>query len=308
VGAVISAVIAAFTFGSLDSKELTFQDNFLITGYRNTMYALAAGMIFNLGNMLFAGAVAVSGLSIAFPVELGFTFATSVVLNYVLSPVANALPLFSGVALVLIAAIMAGAAYTAQIEAQRVAMNKAAATDPNAPPRRRLPRARRGIALGSVGGIITGLFFWLLTNGAWVEPALSPYGTALLFSAGILISTFLYNPFFMNFPVQGRPVEFTAYFKGGKREHLLGMLGGIVWMAGAVMNFAVANSTAAGAIGSSMTFVLSQGAVFFGTTWGLVAWREFEDAPAKAKALLTGTFLFFAAGMVAVFSSQISAR
>jgi len=79
-------------------------------------------------------------------------------------------------------------------------------------------------------------------------------------------------------------------------------------MTGAMLNFAVANASAAGTIGSSMTFALGQGAVFFGTAWGLVAWREFKDAPAKAKALLTGAFLFFAAGMIAVFSSQVNPR
>ena len=43
VGAILCAVVAAFTLGLLDSKELTFQDNFLITGYRNMAYALAQG-------------------------------------------------------------------------------------------------------------------------------------------------------------------------------------------------------------------------------------------------------------------------
>jgi glucose uptake protein len=308
LGTVLCAIIAAFTFGSLDSKELTFQDNLLITGYRNMIYAIAAGMVFSLGNMLLAGAISVSGLSIAFPVGLGMALVTNVVLTYILNPLASPRPLFSGVILVLAAVTLAGAAYTSQIEARRVAANKAAAEDPNAPPRRRLPRAGRGITLTAVGGVVLGLFYPVLTNGAWTEPAISPYGTALLFSGGVLLSTFLYNPFFMNFPVQGRPVGISAYFKGGMREHLLGLLGGAIWMTGGVLNFLVANSSSGGPIGSSMSFALGQAAALVGTIWGLIAWREFKDSPPRAKLLMTGMFLFFVGGMAAVTVAQMSPR
>jgi hypothetical protein len=43
--------IAALTFGTLNSKELTFQENLLIAGYRNMAFAVAAGMPFNFANM-----------------------------------------------------------------------------------------------------------------------------------------------------------------------------------------------------------------------------------------------------------------
>src|SRR5277367_3713030 len=66
LGFALLAVVAAFTAGSFNSSELTFQENFLITGYRNMAYVVAAGLIFNLGNMLLAAAISLSGMAVAF--------------------------------------------------------------------------------------------------------------------------------------------------------------------------------------------------------------------------------------------------
>src|SRR6202142_4490998 len=60
IGFAVLAVAAAFTAGSLNSGELTFQDNFLITGYRNIAFVIAAGVVFNLVNLLLTATVALS--------------------------------------------------------------------------------------------------------------------------------------------------------------------------------------------------------------------------------------------------------
>lgn len=307
-GALVCGIVAAFTLGTLNSSELTVQDNLLITGYRNMAYAAGAGMVFNLGNILLVGALSVSGMAIAFPAGVGVALVTSAILNYALNPQIDATVLFTGVGLVLAAIVLIGAAYTSQIEARRVAANKAAAADPNAPPRRRLPRAARGIALSITGGLVLGGSYPLLAYGAWAEPAISPYGTALLFGVGIFVSTLLYNPFFMNFPVQGRPVEFKTYFSGGRREHLLGILGGAIWMAGAVSIFAVANSSGGAAFGVAGAFTLSSASAFVSAFWGAIAWREFKGSRGRVKLLVTGMFLFFAAGLAAILIAPTYAK
>jgi len=58
-GALLCAAVAAFTFGTLNSKELTFQENLLIAGYRNMAFAFGAGMLFNFANMLLAAGISV---------------------------------------------------------------------------------------------------------------------------------------------------------------------------------------------------------------------------------------------------------
>src|SRR6202163_651008 len=73
IGFALLAVVAAFTAGSLNSNELTFQENFLITGYRNIAFIVAAGIIFNLGNMLLGATLSVAGMTLAFT----FTFAAA---------------------------------------------------------------------------------------------------------------------------------------------------------------------------------------------------------------------------------------
>ena len=95
-------------------------------------------------------------------------------------------------------------------------------------------------------------------------------------------------------------MEFKAYFKGGKREHLLGLLGGAVWMAGAVSNFVVVNSSVIGQVGLQVSYALGQGAIFVGCLWGLLAWRDYSGSAPRSKLLLTGMFLFLAVGLAAV--------
>ena len=71
-GVMVCAVLAAFTLGSLDSQELTFQDNFLIASRHSMAYAAGAGAVFNLGNMLLLGAMQVSGMMVAFLIAFGW--------------------------------------------------------------------------------------------------------------------------------------------------------------------------------------------------------------------------------------------
>jgi len=62
--------------------------------------------------------------------------------------------------------------------------------------------------------------------------ALAAYTAGFFFSLGVLFSTLLIVPVMMNFPLQGQPVEFKAYFAGSRKQHLLGVLGGMIWCAG----------------------------------------------------------------------------
>src|ERR1700681_2467680 len=86
LGVLLCAVAAAFTLGSMNTKELTFQDNFLITGYRNMAFGVAAGMVFNLANLLLVAAISISGMSIAFPLTVGVALIFGIFWNFVANP------------------------------------------------------------------------------------------------------------------------------------------------------------------------------------------------------------------------------
>src|SRR5262245_42375067 len=110
LGVLIAAVIAAFTFGQLGT-ELSFEDNLAIAGKRSMAYAAAAGVVFNLANMLLVAAIALAGMAVAFPVGIGLALVVGVVWNYFLNPQGNPLLLGFGVALVMLAIIVDSIAF-----------------------------------------------------------------------------------------------------------------------------------------------------------------------------------------------------
>lgn len=300
VGVVLLALLAAFTLGQWDPKELSFTDNFLIASKRQMAWGAGAGVVFNLANMLLVASIAVSGMAVAFPIAIGLALIIGVVWNYMLNPQGSAMLLFGGVALVLIAIIIDAFAYSAYTDAKRQAALKASALHPDPKAKRAAaaaPGAGRGIILAIVSGILMGMFYPLVEISREGDGGVSPYGIGLLFSGGVLLSSFFYIPFFLNFPVEGPPIEMSEYFKGTKRQHLLGIAGGIVWMAGALTNFAAASTPPSVHVGPAVSYALGQGATLVSALWGLLVWREFKGAGFGVKMLLVGMIVLFIAGL-----------
>src|SRR5580658_3506398 len=250
VGVVICALVAAFTLGELLPKELTFTDNLLIASRRQIIWAVGAGMVFNLANLLLVAAISVSGMAVAFPISIGLALVIGTVLSYSLNPQGNPMLLFGGALLVVIAIIVDAFAYSAYLEAKKAAAIAALNEDPRAKKKaERAPGAARGIALSIVSGVLMGAFYPMVEVAKAGEIGVAPYGVGLLFSGGILFSSLLYLPFFMNFPVDGEPIELIGYFQGSGKQHVLGLLGGIVWMVGGLCNFTAASSPASVQVG-----------------------------------------------------------
>jgi glucose uptake protein len=299
LGVLLCAVIAAFTFGSWLPKELTFSDNLLIASNHQMAYAIGAGIVFNLANMLLVAAIAVSGLAVAFPIAIGLALVIGVVWNFVLSPQADPVLLFGGALLVMVAIIVDAFAYGTYREAQQAASVKALQPDPRTKTkaRQRGPGASRGIALSIVSGILMGAFYPIVEIAKQGENGVSPYGVAILFGAGVFLSSLLYIPFFLNFPVDGEPLSATDYFKGSGRQHVLGIVGGVVWMAGGLANFIASSTPAKAQVGPAVSYALGQGATMVSALWGLLVWHEFKDASQRVKLLLVVMFVLFLSGL-----------
>ena len=305
LGFAVLAVVAAFTGGSLNSGELTFQDNFLITGYRNMAYVVAAGIVFNLGNMLLAATIAVAGMALAFTI----TFATALVVatawSFIFEASSGFLLSICGAALLLAALVMGAAAYSnyliARSEAARSEAAKKDVSQPGARVRRTQSSRSRdlvvALALGVAGGIALGLFRPLLDLGSQGEGGVAPYGLALLFAAGILVSTAILDPFFFNFPVTGDPIGLTDYFKGTGKQHSLGFLGGVIagaaFLAGMLALGAPSPIRTAGMPG----YALSQGSPVLAVAWGLFVWREFRTAGERSTLLFWIMWILLATGV-----------
>ena len=217
IGFAVLAAVAAFTGGSLNSGELTFQDNFLITGYRSMVYVIASGVIFNLGNMLLAATISLAGLTMAFTVTFAAALVVSTAWSLIFESSNGVLLSLGGAALLLVALVMGAATYSHYLGAHTEAARKdLGALDPRVK-RAKVPRspgAALMVALGVLGGIALGLFQPLLDAGRGGDAGVAPYGLALLFAAGILISTAILDPFFFTFPVAGAPIGLSDYFKG----------------------------------------------------------------------------------------------
>jgi glucose uptake protein len=301
LGFLLAAVAAAFTFGSWNSAELTFQENFLLTGYHNLAYALAAGMVFNFGNLFLTAAVSVSGVSTAFPIAMGLALSITTAISLVSSGQGRILLSVAGIGLALAAIALGAYAYSSHLDVLAESSKKAALQlDPRSKYARSAPKAAnsaRGIVLSLVSGIGLGLFRPLVSLAAESDNGVAPYGLALLFAGGIMATTVVLSPFFFNFPVAGAPVRFRDYFAGSMSQHLLGWLGGILAGAALLTSFLAAGAPVAARATPGVSFALNQAGAVLAALWGLLVWHERKGSGERIRALYAGMLVLLVAGI-----------
>ena len=304
-GLIVAATIAAFTFGSSDTvvvdaamPSFTFLDNMSIASKKLMAYAVAGGAVFNLANMLLVAAIAVAGLAVAFPIGIGLALIMGVALNYIIKPAGNPVFLFGGSGLVLVAIILSALAHSAHTAFRaKTAQPAAGGVRVAGKAQVKTGTPLKGILLSLGCGILMGTFYPLVEMSKRGDLGLGPYTAAFMFAIGVLVTTPVYNLFFMNLPVEGSPVGIGDYFQGSAKEHLLGLLGGIIWMAGTVANFAAASAPAKVNVGPAVSYAIGQGATLVSAIWGLLVWKEFAGAAGKVRLYLILMLLFFIAGL-----------
>lgn len=323
LGVVLCAVIAMLTLGSLNPKEITAVDSIALAGYRKIAFGLGGGIIFNLANMLLVAAISIAGLSVAFPVGIGLALVIGVVWSYILNPQGNPALLFGGAALVLVATIVNAIAYRRYAADKKIA--EAAAQPPpvapaampqgtkRAPVRAKVPGEAKatplkGIILSIIAGLLMGSFYPLVEMGRSGDLGLAPYAMAVIFAIGVFGSTLVFSVFFALMPVHGEPVALWEYFRGTKRQHLLGITGGTIWMIGALANFCAANTPASAQVGPAVSYAIGQGATMVSALWGLFVWKEFAGAGPRVRTLLGVMFILFLIGLALVSIAPLYSR
>jgi glucose uptake protein len=316
-GVFLAALIAGVTFGSAgdpppDAVGVTFPlfDNLAVAWNTSIAYGVGAGIVFNIANMLLVAAIAVAGMSVAFPIGIGLALIIGVVLNQIIRPAGSPALLYGGCFLVLLAIVASALAHAAHARAKAAAA--AAAVPPGPGPAARTPRPlgrhRRevgpspalGIVISLVSGVLMGLFYPLIELSRKSEMGLGAYAAAFCFSAGVLVSTPFFNLVLMNVPVQGEPVSFRDYLAGTVKQHGLGILGGVIWAIGLVANLAAASAPARVNLGPGVSYALGQGATLISALWGLLVWKEFAGASAAVKVRLAAMLLLFIGGLALV--------
>jgi glucose uptake protein len=285
-GVLLVCLVAGISLGSTDDSANSFWRNLGAAGGGKIAYALAAGAVFNLANLLLVAAISIAGLAVAFPIGIGLALVVGVILNYVLSPAGNPLFLFGGVALVSAAIVVDAMAFRARDAGSG--------------------RKTRGIGLSVLCGVLMGSFFPLVTNASSGPDSLGPYAVAFVFAVGVLICAIPANLYLMRRPItDDAPTAMRQYFAGGARVHLSGVAGGAIWGLGAICSFVAAH---AAIVGPATSYAMGQGATMISAAWSVFVWREFAHAPPKAKRLLAPMFILFILGLTAVAVAPLFAK
>ena len=162
----------------------------------------------------------------------------------------------------------------------------------------RLPA--KGIAISLACGVLMGMFYPLVELSKQGELGLRAYAVAFVFALGVFLTTPFYNLVFMNIPVKGKPVRIRQYLEGTFQQHLLGLLGGALWMVGAVANFCAASAPPEVQVGPAVSYGIGQGAVLVSTLWGILYWKEFQGASSQVNKLVTVMVIVFVCGLALI--------
>lgn len=276
IGLLLFSLVLAFTLGSFGSEGRGFLEDLGQVDRSNLFSAFLGGVIFNASNILLSAAIALCGMSVAFPVGVGLALVLGVLVNYFGAAKGDPLFIFIGVVLIAAAIVMNGLAYKkAQTEKRKL--------------------TTRGLLISVAAGIIMAFFYRFVAASMdldnFVDPApgkMTPYTAVFVFAVGVFVSNFLFNTLAMRFPVDGAPVRFSDYFKGDFRTHLVG----VIWCLGESFSM-----IASGKAGAAISYGLGQGATLVSALWGILIWKEFRGAPKVSDRLNAGMFVVFLIGL-----------
>jgi glucose uptake protein len=285
-GIVLTSLLFGLTLGSTGENGRSFITDLMQADSENIISAIVGGIIFNAANILLVAAISIAGMSVAFPVGIGFALVIGVIVNYLDNPVGNKLVLFFGVGLVVVAIVLNAYAY------RRKSGNANSVS-------------AKGLMLSISAAILMGFFYRYVAASMFpdfkspIAGMLSPYSSVFLFSIGILASNFIFNSLLMQKPFVGTPVSYSSYFSGKAKDHLLGVLGGMIWCIG--MSFSI---IASGKAGPAISYGLGQGATVVAALWGIFIWKEFKDSPKGTSVILAIMLLLYIVGLAAIIMAR----
>ncbi len=285
LGITLFTLLFASTLGSVGESGRPFIEDLQQGSFENLRSAFIGGVLFNAANILLSAAIAIAGMSVAFPVVIGLALVIGVIVNYLDAPVGNPVILFSGVACIAVAIGMNAYAFKKQSNTSKSSSN--------------------GLILSIISGSMMGLFYKYVANSMsadFTNPEalkLTPYTALFLFSIGIFISNFIFNSLLMRFPISGERVSASMYLNGNFRNHLVGILGGCIWSLG--MSFSILASEKAG---PAISYGLGQGATVIAALWGIYVWKEFKNASTQTHRILQVMLALYCIGLMIIILSR----
>ena len=289
IGLLLFSVLAGFTLGSCgEHGAWGFAANLKASAGAKWIWPFLGGIVFNASNILLAAAIAVAGMSVAFPVGVGLALVGGTVANFFVDGKGNPLLIWTGLALIVVSIVCNALAFKAKQSAAGAAADKSA--------------TKKGLILAIFAGLLMSWFSPLVNRvvdmtfmqGTEVPAAgmMTPYTGFFVFAIGVFVSNFVFNTIAMKKPVSGEPVKGADWFKGGFPIHLVGVLGGSIWATGTLLSFVTA-----GTAGAAISYALGQGATLVSALWGILIWKEFKGAPKASAYLNLAMFVLFVAGL-----------
>lgn len=249
-------------------------------------WALLGGLVWNVANIFLTSAIGVAGMSVAFPIGGGFGWVGGIIFNYFVAGfTGNEALLWFGVALAVAAMVLCAVSYKKLVSTQS-----------------RSPFV--GIIMAFISGFGFAFFYGLVVKATAPEfggtGTISPYQAVFFFALAVLVSTLILNPIVMRRSVEGEATMTDYFKKGDARTHLIGMLGGFIWMSGMVISFM---SSGAG-VNKAVAYALSNASPLVAMIWGVFIWKEFKGAPKGTGKYVAAMFLCFMLALVLITLSN----
>ncbi len=280
IGVALTGFLFCITLGSFGSVGTPAFANLQTASGAAEWRAIGSGALFNLANILLVAAIDAAGMAVAFPVGIGLALVIGTAASYVQQPKGNLALIICGVVLIVVAMIVSAIAH------RRVAKGGES-------------RTGSGLVFAIIAGLLMGFFYPQLMrtispnfNSEPIHAGLlTPYTALLFFGIGVLISSLLFNSWFM----RSRGSRISDYFRARPGLHVPGILGGIIWMIALGLNV-----IASGVAGPAISYALGQGATLIAALWGVFIWREFRNAPAGTSRLVATMLVAYALGIVLI--------
>lgn len=212
VGFLLTSFGVVFTLGTLGS-DMTYGDRLLVAGLTAKAWTVLGGVALALGNFLF-----LAGMSLRDKLSPVIAVIGALLVSFswvhALRGGTIILAIFIACALLVGVLSFSLAAGTAQKKSAKASA-----------------KAR---AISLAGGICLGGFYPIARGGLYTDIGVGPYGAQIILAISVAVSSFVLGIYFLNLPVNGPPVGFTAYRASSLFRHLRGLLGGVLYALGLI--------------------------------------------------------------------------
>lgn len=270
VALFFSSLIFAFIIGFSPAFEFPSFTQNLVHQFRFVLRALIAGLIVNVAYFLFITSSFLVGIAYVATATFSIAMATAAVINILLDPHGFAKTVLLSMIFFLFAVLFLNISCKKNND--------------------KTYRSKKAITLCSLSGLLFGFFFPLLGKSLSASAEtnkLAPHVALFFFICGFVICNILLSILFRNRPLISPPFSFAGYFQTSFKNHIPGVIGGILWTAAVICRMFTDVEKI-----YSFAFFISHIYPLITASLGIFLWKEYKDHPKTYKYLVMGFICF----------------